>query len=93
MNFNFLLAIKFNKLYIFMLKNIEQECIFNAINISFSVVNDLNCLMIVIQHFKFTAKFFLKSLISSMILTEINNMKTLIKAMKIIILIMIITMF
>ena len=46
MNFNFLLTIKFNELYIFILKNIKQECVFNVINISFSVINDLNHLMI-----------------------------------------------
>ena len=48
MNFNFSLIIKFNELYIFILKNIKQKHIFNVINISFNVVNNLNCLIIVI---------------------------------------------
>ena len=93
MNFNFLLTIKFNKLYIFMLENIKQECAFNVINISLSAVNDLNHLMIIMQYFKFIVKLFLKSLISLMILTKINNMKTLIKIMKIMIFIIIVTAF
>ena len=45
MNFDFLLTIKFNELYIFVLKNIKQKCVFNAISISLSAVNDLNHLM------------------------------------------------
>ena len=93
MNFNFSLIIKFNKLYIFMLKNIKQEHVFNAINISFSITSDLNHLMTVTQHFKFIVKLFLKSLISLMILIKINNIKTLIKVMKIMIFIMIVTAF
>ena len=82
MNFDFLLIIKFNKLYIFMLKNIKQECVFNAISISLSVINNLNHLITATQHSEFIIKLFLKSLISSVISTEINDMKTLIKAMK-----------
>ena len=93
MNFNFLLAIKFNKLYIFMLENIKQECTFNVINISLNAVSNLNHLMTVTQHFKFITKLFLKSLISLMILIKINNMKILTKVMKIMIFIMIITAF
>ena len=93
MNFNFLSAIKFNELYTFMLKNIEQECVFNVINISLSAVSNLNCLMTVTQHFKFIVKLFLKFLISLMILIKINNIKTLMKAMKIMIFIMIVIVF
>ena len=93
MNFNSSSAIKFNKLYIFILKNIEQEHVFNVINISFSIVSNLNHLIIVIQHFKLTIKLFSKLLILSMILTKINNMKTLIKAIKTMIFVMIVTMF
>ena len=93
MNFNSSLAIKFNKLYIFMLKNIKQKHVFNVININLSITNDLNHLITVIQHFEFTAKLFLKLLISSMILTEINNMKTLTKAMKTMILVIIVITF
>ena len=93
MNFNFLLTIKFNKLYIFILKNIEQKHVFNVINISLSTVNNLNHLMTVIQHFKLIIKLFLKFLISLMILIKINDMKTLMKTMKIIILVMIVTAF
>ena len=91
MNFNFLLTIKFNELYIFILKNIKQECVFNVINISFSVVNDLNCLMTVIQYSELTVKLFLKFLISLMILIKINDIKTLMKIMKIMIFIMTVT--
>ena len=93
MNFNSLLTIKFDKLYIFMLKNIKQEHVFNVINISFNVMNDLNCLMTIMQCFKFIVKLFLKSLISSVILTKINDMKALMKIIKIMILVMIIIMF
>ena len=82
MNFDFSSAIKFNKLYIFVLKNIEQEHVFNVINISLNAASNLNHLVTVIQCFKLIVKFFSKSLISSMILTEINNMKALMKAMK-----------
>ena len=93
MNFNFLSIIKFNKLYIFMLENIEQKHVFNVINISFNITSDLNCLMIATQHFKLIIKFFLKFLISSVISTEINNMKTLIKAMKTMILVITVIAF
>ena len=93
MNFNFLLTIKFNELYIFMSENIKQKHVFNVINISFSITSDLNCLMTVTQCFKLTAKLFLKFLISLMILIKINNMKTLMKTMKTMIFIMIITVF
>ena len=86
-------AIKFDELYIFMLKNIKQEHVFNVINISLSAVNDLNHLMTAIQCFEFIIKLFLKFLISLMILIEINDMKTLIKTMKIMIFIMIVTVF
>ena len=91
MNFNFSLIIKFNKLYIFMLKNIKQECVFNVINISLNVMNDLNHLMTVTQHFKLITKLFLKSLILLMISTEINDMKTLMKIIKIMIFIITVT--
>ena len=93
MNFNFLLTIKFNKLYIFMLKNIKQECVFNVINISLSIMSNLNYLIIATQHFELIAKLFSKLLTSLMILTEINNMKTLIKIMKTMILAMIAIVF
>ena len=76
-----------------MLENIKQKCVFNAINISLNIISNLNCLMIMIQYFKFIVKFFLKSLISLMILTEINNIKTLIKIMKTMIFIIIVTVF
>ena len=56
-------------------------------------MNDLNYLMIVIQHFKLIMKLFLKFLILLMILIKINDMKTLMKAMKIIILVLTVTMF
>ena len=88
-----MLIIKFNKLYIFMLKNIKQEHVFNVINISFNAVNNLNCLMTVIQCFKLTVKLFLKFLILLMILIKINDIKTLIKVMKIMIFIIIVTVF
>ena len=65
-----------------MSENIEQEYVFNVINISLNIMNDLNCLMTAIQHFEFIVKFFLKFLISLIILIKINNMKTLMKAMK-----------
>ena len=74
-----------------MLKNIKQEYVFNAININLNAVSNLNCLMTVIQCFEFTVKLFLKSLILLMILTKINNMKTLMKTMKTMIFIMIVT--
>ena len=93
MNFNFLLIIKFDKLYIFMLENIKQKHVFNVINISLNIINDLNHLMITIQCFKFIIKLFSKFLISLMILIKINDIKTLTKAMKIMIFIMIVTMF
>ena len=93
MNFNFLLTIKFNKLYTFVSENIEQECAFNAISISLSTINDLNHLVTVTQHFELIMKLFLKLLISSVILIKINNMKTLTKAMKIMIFIMTVTVF
>ena len=93
MNFNSLSAIKFNELYIFILKNIKQEHVFNAINISFSIMNDLNHLMIVTQCFKFIIKLFLKSLISLMISIKINDIKTLIKIIKIMIFIMTVIVF
>ena len=76
-----------------MLKNIKQECVFNVININLSAVNDLNHLMTVTQCFKFIIKLFLKSLISLMISIKINDMKTLIKAMKTMIFVMIVTVF
>ena len=63
------------------------------ININFSVMNDLNCLMIMMQYFKFIIKLFLKFLTLLMILIKINNMKTLMKTMKNIIFVMIITVF
>ena len=91
MNFNSSSAIKFDELYIFVLKNIEQKCVFNAINISLSTASNLNHLMTVIQHSEFTAKFFSKSLTSSVISTKINNMKALMKAMKTMILAMTVT--
>ena len=93
MNFDFLSIIKFDKLYIFVLKNIEQKCVFNVISISLSITNDLNCLVTVTQHFELIVKLFSKSLISLVISTKINNIKALIKAMKIMILVMIVTMF
>ena len=93
MNFNSLLIIKFNELYIFILKNIEQEHVFNAISISFSITSNLNHLMTITQHFKLIVKLFLKSLILSMISTKTNDIKTLIKAIKIMILAMIVTTF
>ena len=93
MNFDFLLAIKFNKLYIFMSENIEQKHVFNVINISLSITSDLNHLMTVTQHFKLIVKLFLKSLISLMISIEINNMKALMKTMKTMILAMTVTVF
>ena len=93
MNFNFSLAIKFNKLYIFILENIEQKCVFNVININLSIMNNLNHLITTIQYFKFIAKLFLKFLISSMILIKINDIKTLMKTIKIMIFIMIVTVF
>ena len=70
-----------------MLKNIKQKCVFNVINISFNITSNLNHLMIVIQYFKLIIKNFLKFLILLMILIKINNMKTLIKIIKIMILI------
>ena len=93
MNFDFLSAIKFDELYTFILKNIKQECVFNVISISLNIVNNLNCLMTVTQCFKFTVKLFLKSLISLMILTKINDMKALMKAIKIMILVITVTAF
>ena len=92
MNFNFLLTIKFNKLYIFMSENIKQKYVFNVISISLSAASNLNHLMTVTQHFKSITKLFLKSLISLVILIKINNMKTLIKTMKIMIFIMTVIM-
>ena len=88
MNFNSLLTIKFDELYIFISENIEQECVFNVINISLSTANDLNHLMTAMQCFKLTVKFFSKFLTSLMILIEINDMKTLMKTMKTMILAM-----
>ena len=93
MNFNSLLAIKFDELYIFMLENIKQKHVFNVININLNAANDLNHLMTVMQYFKFIIKFFLKFLISLMILIKINNIKTLMKAMKIMIFVMIVIIF
>ena len=93
MNFNSLSIIKFDELYIFILKNIKQEHVFNAISINFSIMSNLNYLITAIQCFESIIKFFLKSLTSLMILTEINNIKTLMKTMKIIILVMTVTVF
>ena len=56
-------------------------------------MSNLNYLMTVIQYFKFIIKLFLKFLISLIILTEINDMKKLIKTMKIMIFIMIAAIF
>ena len=60
------------------------------ININLNAASDLNHLMTVTQHFEFIVKLFLKSLTSSVILIEINDMKTLTKTMKIMILVMIV---
>ena len=76
-----------------MLKNIKQEHVFNVISISLNIINDLNYLMTVTQCFKLIIKLFSKSLILLIILIKINDMKTLIKAMKTMIFIMIITVF
>ena len=76
-----------------MSENIKQKCVFNVINISFSITSNLNYLLIITQCFKFIIKLFLKSLISLMILIKINNMKTLMKTMKIMIFVMIVTVF
>ena len=85
------MIIKFDELYIFVLENIEQEHVFNVISISLSAANDLNHLMTVTQHFELIMKLFLKFLISLVILTEINDMKILMKTMKTIILVMTVT--
>ena len=76
-----------------MLENIKQKCVFNVININLSITNDLNCLMTVMQYFKFIVKFFLKFLILLMILIKINDIKTLMKVIKTIIFIIIIIVF
>ena len=93
MNFNSLLIIKFNELYIFILKNIKQKHVFNTISISLNVVSNLNHLIIITQCFEFTTKLSLKLLTLLMILTKINNIKTLMKTIKTMIFIMIVIMF
>ena len=85
-------AIKFDELYIFVSKNIEQKHVFNVININLNVVSNLNHLMTVIQCFELIIKLFLKSLISLVILTKINNIKTLMKAIKTMIFVMTVIM-
>ena len=88
MDFDSLLIIKFNKLYIFVLENIEQEHVFNVISISPSAASDLDHLVTVMQCFELTVKLFLKLLASLMVLTETNDMKALMKAMKAMVLVM-----
>ena len=82
MDFDSPSAIKFDKLYTFVLENIEQECAFNVISTSPSAASDLDRLVTVTQHPEPTAKLSSKSLAPLVVPTETNNMKALMKAME-----------
>ena len=70
----------------------KQKCTFNEININSNFFQDLNCFVTITQQTKLIFKLVMKSLTSSVILTESDRINELIKAMKIMILIMTVTL-